>query len=287
MSKTNFDSREALLPPTPSVMDNIKARQETGVSATIRNLQLFTPECKLATPSLRLGGGGGGGGMLTPVRSGPSAVLSRQFQLNKKVATPISANSPHLKPKAAFGEISRLGQESQLGNTTTNTTTRSTCSIGEFTPDLCSTVAGTFSELAESSKLDITQTKIEMYKKVLDGLKNKSQDKSMLTAWNSHRNSLSPRSERTRMVPRILLEKQEEEEKELEKEEKEVEELSLFSAAGKLTPDVSREASPSPIDMLSRLDQLMTSLTLNDSNSGPSFLNVSLEQVDLLSPNLV
>ena len=263
-------------------MDNIKARQEAevGVSATIRNLQLFTPECKLATPSLRLGGGGGGGGgMLTPVRSGPSAVLSRQFQLNKKVATPISANSPHLKPKAAFGEISRLGQESQLGNTTT----RSTSSIGEFTPDLCSTVAGTFSELAESSKLDITQTKIEMYKKVLDGLKNKSQDKSMLTAWNSHRNSLSPRSERTRMVPRILLEKQEE----LEKEEKEVEELSLFSAAGKLTPDVSREASPSPIDMLSRLDQLMTSLTLNDSNSGPSFLNVSLEQVDLLSPNLV
>merc|ERR1711879_427710 len=172
------------------------------------------------------------------------------------------------KPQAAFGEISRLGPESQLGNSTA----RSTCSIGEFTPDFCSTVAGTFSELAESCKLDTTQTKIEMYKKVLDGLKNKSQDKSMLTAWNSHRNSLSPRSERTRMVPRILMENKEEGEEELAVEEKH----SLFSAAGKLTPDISRETSHSPIDMLSRLDQLMTSLTLNDSNNGPSLLNVSL-----------
>ena len=263
-------------------MDNIKTRQEVevgkGVSATIRNLQLFTPECKLATPSLRLAGGGGG--MLTPVRGGPSAVLSRQFQLHKKVVTPTLANSPHLKPKAAFGEMSRLGEESTMSNTTA----RSTGSIGEFTPDMCSTVAGTFSELAESAKLDTTQTKIEMYKKVLDGLKTKTQDKSLLTAWNSHRNSLSPRAERSRMIPRTLLaptspEKQEEEE----------EELGLFPAAGRsqFTPVVSREASPSRIDMLaSRLDQLMTSLTLNDSN-GPSFLNVSQEEADLLSPNLV
>ena len=183
-------------------MENIRARQEeeVGESATIRNLKLFTPEGKLATPTLRLPGAGVGG-MLTPLRSGPSAVLSRQFHLNQKVATPINANSPQLRSKAAFGEMSRLGQESQLGNTTT----RSTSSIGEFTPDLCSTVAGTFSELAESSKLDTTQSKIEMYKKVLDGLKNKSQDRSLLAAWNSHRDSLSPRSENIRPEPLICV----------------------------------------------------------------------------------
>ena len=276
LSKTSLESRGALLPPTPSVVENIRARKEggVGVSATMRNLQLFTPECKLATPSLRLTGVAGG--MSTPVRSGPAAVLTRQFQLNKNAVTPVNANSPHLKPKAAFGEMSRLGQESQLGNTTT----RSTGSIGEFTPDLCSTVAGTFSELAESSKLDTTQSKIEMYKKVLDGLKNKSLDKSLMTAWSSHRNSLSPRSERSRMVPRTLVQppspNQEQEEEE--------EELSLFSAPGEITPTVSREASP--IDMTSRLDLLMSSLTLNDPN-GQSFLNASLGEVELLSPNLV
>ena len=82
------------------------------------------------------------------------------------------------------------------------------------------------------------------------------------------------------MVPRTLLTpaspKQEEEEEE--------EELGLLSPAGKITPVVSRE--PSPVDMTTRLDLLMSSLTLNDP-SGQSFLNVSLGEVDLLSPNLV
>ena len=241
----------------------------------MRFLQLFTPESKLATPSLRLGGvAGGGGGMLTPVRTAPTAVLTRQFQLQQKVvASPVSAtSSPHLKPKAAFGEMS------QLGNSTSRS--MSTGSIGEFTPDLCSTatVAGTFADLAESYKLDVTQSKIEMYKKVLDGLKTKSLDKSLVTAWSSHRNSLSPRPpERSRLVPRTLLTPVSPRQEELEEEE----ELSLLSPAGKITP---RE--PSPVDMTTRLDLLMSSLTLNDP-SGQSFLNASLGDVDLLSPNLV
>ena len=222
----------------------------------MRNLQLFTPELRLSTPGLRLRVEG------TPGRSLPSAALSRRFS---KMVEPDCTNSPHLKPKTVFGEISRLGGESSL-----ECTTRSTASIGDFTPDLCSTAAveKTFSELSDSAKLDTTKSKIEMYKKVIDGLKSAQKDKSVLmTAWNSHRESLSPRPPASRpQRTRIFVESP--------------------TSAIQQDPDVLLPVNSPKEDLLmSRLDQLMTSLTLNDSNR-QSFLNVSLEEVELLSPNI-
>ena len=68
----------------------------------------------------------------------------------------------------------------------------------QFSPMLSSTTQAerTFSEIAEASKHDQTQHKIEMYRKVLDGIKAKTEaeDKSvLLSAWTTHRESLSPR----------------------------------------------------------------------------------------------
>ena len=249
-------------------MENIRGRREDKIQ--LQNLQLFTPELKLSTPTLRLGVGG-----VTPVRSGPAAGLSRRFQLIKGEGSDSAFNSPHLKPKASFGEMSRLGGESNL-----ESTTRSTVSIGDFTPDLCSTAAveKTFSELAESAKLDRTnQDKIEMYRKVLSGLKTGKEDKSVLmSAWNSHRDSLSPRPSVPRpQMPRILLDSPTSDSR------REGHEDLIPSPS----PLLSREKSPMNDLLMSRLDQLMTSLTLNESH-GQSFLNVSLDEVELLSPNL-
>ena len=89
----------------------------------------------------------------------------------------------------------------------TNTSVRTIkSSIGApFSPLLSSTATTfgpeqeerTFSELAETSRgggagpqLDTTTSKIEMYRRVLDGLKSQSgvEDKSMLiSAWTAHR----------------------------------------------------------------------------------------------------
>ena len=249
-------------------MENIRGRREDPLK--LRNLQLFTPELKLSTPSLRLGVGA-----VTPVRSGPATGLSRRFQLVAGEGSDSAFNSPHLKPKASFGEISRLGGESNL-----ESTTRSTVSIGDFTPDLCSTAAveKTFSELAESAKLDRTnQDKIEMYKRVLSSLKTGQEDKSVLmSAWNTVRDSLSPRSAVPRpQVSRILLDSPTSDSRREGKED-------LVPSPA---PLLSREKSPRNDLLMSRLDQLMTSLTLNESD-GQSFLNVSQEEVELLSPNL-
>merc|ERR1719397_1108941 len=165
MTERRFQSDEALLPPTPSIVEDIKGKREEKVST--RNLQLFTPELKMSTPSLRLGVG-----VMTPVRSGAPSAISRRFQRlkNEGPDSQSQTNSPRLKPKSTFGEMSRIGGESCLEHN--NTTTRSTGSIGAFTPDLCSTatVDQTFSELANSAKLDTTQSKIEMYKRALEPL---------------------------------------------------------------------------------------------------------------------
>ena len=273
MVETKFDSKEALLPPTPSIVEQIKGRREEKVS--IRNLQLLTPDAKLSTPSLRLGVS-----LRTPVRSGPpTADLSRRFLLANDQLSQSRANSPHLKPKTAFGEMSRIGGETNLEYSTTARST-STGSIGEFTPDLCSTAAvETFSELADSAKLDTTKSKIEIYRQVLDKLKNRSaeSDKSgLMEAWTSHRESVSPLSQRTAIAPRVLL----------ESPTSPPSSQVPLPDTPKLTPVSSREPSPMKDLLISRLDQLMTSLTLNDSN-GTTILNVSLDEVELLSPNLV
>ena len=211
-------------------------------------------------------------------------------------------NSPQLKPKSP-----NLTTQSQDLNFSSRTTKGS---IGQFSPMLSSTAAvseerpvtptfsdlgdltsrgntPTFSELADNSSkvsnFDTTQSKIEMYRKVLDGLKTSSatQDKSvLLSAWTAHRESLSPRTTRVRRSrsPQIF------------QEPKTPTPVTPVTVKRGTSHEISTTMIPpsnkSPLNdqVISRLDQLMTSLTLNENNNG---LNLSLnDEMDLLSPHL-
>ena len=135
----------------------------------------------------------------------------------------------------------------------------------------------TFGDLASDSNnstLDMTQNKIETYRKVLEGLKNKTEveDKiGLMTAWTKHRESLSPRVDKVkRRVPSggVNL------------EQSPAPSSRTLQQSPLLTP-----ASPGQDLITSRLDQLMTSLTLTETNQAE--MNLSLgDDLDLLSPHL-
>jgi len=258
-----------LLPPTPSVVNKIKSLETVSSPCMRLNLSSPDPRQTNKTPGTMIRGS-----QLTPARSIQSVPLSRRFALAKDSEV---VSSPDLKTKPRLGDTITITQDQN------NSSRKSSVGhITQFSPMLSSTTAAekTFSELAESSKHDSTQSKIEMYRKVLDGLKTKSEleDKSVLmSAWNTHRESLSPRTTKTRRVghgqSHIKLEMQ-----------------NTCPSPG---PDlesplpsqpVSRTESPVNDLIISRLDQLMTSLTLSENPSG---LHGSLdEEIDLLSPHL-
>merc|ERR1711971_182004 len=123
---------------------------------------------------------------------------------------------------------------------------------------------GTFSELADNtsrmSTFDTTQSKIDMYRKVLDGLKSSSvsQDKSvLLSKWTAHRESLSPRTTKLRRSRSPLI-----------NQESETPSTPVTPVTVKKQTDLETPApvNKSPLNdlVISRLDQLMTSLTLNE-----------------------
>jgi len=264
-----------LLPPTPSIVNKIKSLETVSSPCTRLNLSSPDPRQSHKTPGTLVRGS-----QLTPARSIQSVPLSRRFALAKDSEV---VSSPDLKMKPRLEVTITQDQDCSSRKSSVG-------HITQFSPMLSSTTAAekTFSELAaESSKHDSTQNKIEMYRKVLDGLKSKSEleDKSVLmSAWTAHRESLSPRTTKQRRVvhgqSRIRLEPQ----------------SSCPSPGPNLgspppsqpspfsSQPVSRTESPVNDLIISRLDQLMTSLTLNENPSG---LNVSLDdEIDLLSPHL-
>ena len=275
----------SLLPPTPSIVNIIRHPVN---SDTCLSLNLSSPDPRHQTPVTRRRADTRPEHLstVTPVRSAPSVALTRRYVIPQSEMVPDRCNSPALKlTTRSDTECNNTTLQSQDMNMSGRTTK---CSLGQetqFSPMLSSTTQAekTFSELAEMSKHDVTSSKIEMYRKVLDGLKSKSEsgDKSvLLSAWTQHRESLSPRPV-TRSQHRTPV-------------------THPVSPAPVSTlpvcldqfdsPVTSRVKTPvcekSPMNdlIISRLDQLMTSLTLNEN---PSSLNVSLsDEMDLLSPHL-
>merc|ERR1712083_210561 len=123
---------------------------------------------------------------------------------------------------------------------------------------------------------DETQTKIDEYKQILLSAKSKEKPdgdsrSSLLHAWNIHRQSLSPQT------PRIN--------------------LSISSSDGSSPPTLQNlspmfgdrttfpDMSNKTPDMTRRLDQLMSSLTFNDTSLDLSLGKMSLGGEELLSPH--
>ena len=286
-----------MLPPTPSIVTNIRNREAGPGADACRHLNLSSPDPRLVTPRAGLRPDIDPASTVTPVRSAPSATLFRRFPLSQVVIDSPKAdhfNSPKLKQKSP-----NLTTQSQDLNFSGRTTKGS---LGQFSPMLSSTAAvseerpitptfsdlgdltsntPTFSELADNtsrmSNFDTTQSKIDMYRKVLDGLKTSSvsQDKSvLLSKWTAHRESLSPKTTKLRRSRSPLV-------------YQEPETPSTPVTLKKETDvEVPAPVNKSPFNdlVISRLDQLMTSLTLNENNNG---LNLSLDdEIDLLSPHL-
>ena len=284
-----------MLPPTPSIVTNIRSRQAGPGAEECRHLNLNSPDPspRLMTPRPGLRPGLDA----TPVRSAPSATLFRRFPLPPDVIDSPKTDhftSPQLKQKSP-----NLTAQSQDLNFSSRTTKGS---LGQFSPMLSSTAAvseerpvtptfsdlgdltPTFSELADNtsrmSTFDTTQSKIDMYRRVLDGLKTSSvsQDKSvLLSKWTAHRESLSPRTTKLRRSRSPLV-----------SQESETPSTPVTPVTVRKQTDVETPApvNKSPLNdlVISRLDQLMTSLTLNENNIG---LNLSLDdEMDLLSPHL-
>ena len=309
LRRTEAQESVKLLPPTPSIVNNIRSRESEPGADACRHLSLDSPDPRLLTPRPSLRPGLGPASTVTPVRSAPSATLFRRFPLPQNAADAPHGdrpnfNSPQLKPKSP-----NITTQSQDLNFSCRTTKGS---LGQFSPMLSSTAAvseerpvtptfsdlgditsrgntPTFSELADTSSrmsnFDTTQSKIEMYRKVLDGLKTSSvsQDKSvLLSAWTAHRESLSPRNTKLRRSRSPLVYQEPKTPTPVTpvtvKKEMNMEELAT------VIPTININKSPLNDLVISRLDQLMTSLTLNENHNG---LNLSLDdEMDLLSPHL-
>jgi len=297
VKRTEAKESVQLLPPTPSIVTNIRSRQAGPGAESCRHLNLNSPDPRLLTPRPGLRPHLDSASSVTPVRSAPSATLFRRFPLPQAAIDSPKADhftSPQLKLKSP-----NLTAQSQDLNFSSRTNKGS---LGQFSPMLSSTAAvseerpitptfsdlgdltPTFSELADNtsrmSTFDTTQSKIDMYRKVLDGLKTSSvsQDKSaLLSKWTAHRESLSPRTTKLRRSRSPLI-----------NQESETPSTPVTPVTVKKQTDLETPApvNKSPLNdlVISRLDQLMTSLTLNENNNG---LNLSLDdEMDLLSPHL-
>jgi len=270
----NKEASVKLLPPTPSIV-NVIQNAETRNLESCRHLNLSSPDPRLRTPGVRSGHLSSIQQHVTPVRSVPSAALSRRFAITKP-SEPEPFNSPVLKPIERKEESYNLTiqSETDLNNS------RKVSVSSSFSPMLSSTTQAerTFSEIAEASKHDQTQHKIDMYRKVLNGIKAKSEaeDKSvLLSAWTAHRESLSPRvTKRRSRSPGVYL---------MDPNQSPATLVKTYSPLRSVSVQ-EEDSSPKNDLVITRLDQLMTSLTLNENPSG---LNISLdEELDLLSPNL-
>jgi len=249
---------KVLLPPTPSMLGDLRA----GTGGRKLDLQLLSPDTPAQsqvakdTPAIAKA-------PETPVSTG---------QVSRRIHRRITPDpSPLLKQSLTNSMISRNKKDESSYRAQDSTKD----SLGVFSPVLSSTKSPNSSSSSETDSVtedaDITcsqahnetQNKIDMYKKVLQSVgrpekteyTNKS---SLLSAWSRHKESLSPR---IATPPRKF--------------------SPLLNCD---TPDKSYQEMDSKL--VTRLDQLMTSLTLSDNSINLSLGNMDLEEdIDLLSPH--
>ena len=124
--------------------------------------------------------------------------------------------------------------------------------------------------------MNSTQSKIEMYKKILlsakgNNTKDDTSKSNLLAAWNHHRQSLSPGSR--------ILNMDKDNQSNSRSQPKQFSPLLSYQ-----TPDKSQQEMDSKV--ATRLDQLMTSLTFSDNSLNFSLGNMEMEgEMELLSPH--
>ena len=122
--------------------------------------------------------------------------------------------------------------------------------------------------------MNTTQSKIEMYKKILS-VKSKGQHEgksNLLSAWNYHRQSLSPHSK-----PSLITNNKDQSNSPSPPKQ-------FSPMLNCKTPDMSQHEMDSKL--ATRLDQLMTSLTLSDNSLDFSLGRMSMGgEMELLSPH--
>jgi len=297
-SRNREASSEVLLPPTPSLMENIKSDQSNPKIPG--SLQLLSPTpCKSGTITDPIA-------TVTPISTGQ---VMRRFP--RHITTD---QSPLLRQSLL--QSTRLRVEDDQRHSM-NTDSRS--SVDVFSPVLSSTIhqslplhsiestpsldfevqtqpnkiltqnenpgsftttatCPTFGSLraASDDNVDETQTKIDEYKQILLSAKSKElpdrdNRSSLLNAWNYHRKSLSPQT------PRINLSICS-----MDNDDGTPPTLQNTPLFGDMTtvPDMSNTP-----DMTRRLDQLMSSLTFSDTSLDLSLGKMSLGGEELLSPH--
>ena len=281
-------SSQVLLPPTPSLVEIIKSEQsDTNIPV---NLQLLSPTpCKPGSSSDPIN-------TVTPISTGqvmrrfPRHVVTDQSPLLRQSlmqstrlrveddqrqnldSTSLSAFSPVLSSTISRSLSSNPVKSPSNLNIEVPT-------VSSTNPEAAFNSFGSLRALSEafSNNGDATQTKIDEYKKILLSAKSKDQLEgdsrtSLLSAWNIHRQSLSPQN------PGIN--------------------LSICSSDDDSSPPTLKNMSPmfadrTPVsvasrntpDMTRRLDQLMSSLTFSDTSLDLSLGKMSLGGDELLSPH--
>merc|ERR1719186_1495881 len=318
-------SQPVLLPPTPSLLDDFKRSNPTDLPPAIpSHLQFLSPSPTTPHPTLTVPPGSGlsctriSTGQVT--RRFPRRVPPDQSPLLKQ-----SLIQSTLLRAGVVPEEEERNQDTNKTETE-DPDHASKGSLSVFSPVLSSTKSpqGTFSRPSSrqgldddsrsgsafglgggsslpipsqsfgslraaadaSLSLDCTQSKIEMYRKILLSVKNKEKPNtegkpSLLSVWNSHRQSLSPQC-RPRPTTHSSSSSS-----------------SCNSPASPpkqfspmlncRTPDMSRMLGSPSQDMDSklatRLDQLMTSLTFSDDSLDFGRGRMSLGGEELLSPH--
>eukprot|EP00092_Neocalanus_flemingeri_P037087 GFUD01040373.1.p1 GENE.GFUD01040373.1~~GFUD01040373.1.p1 ORF type:complete len:695 (+),score=223.60 GFUD01040373.1:65-2149(+) len=317
---TQSGVQTVLLPPTPSLLENLQKPHPNDLQQGIpSHLQLLSPSPTTPHPTLTITPGLALG--CTPISTGqvtrrfPRRVAPDQSPLLRQSliqSTLLRASGELLEEEEVRGqntpktEAEYPGHGSRgslsvfspvLSSTTkspSDTFSRPSSSLGvdgDSRPSSSLGLAGassssfaipspTFGSLRSAAdaslSLDCTQSKIEMYRKILLSAKNKEKPRtegksSLLSAWNCHRQTHSSSSSPTSP-----------------------------SAPGQFspqqsyrTPDTSHRrrsvASPGSQEMdskmVTRLDQLMTSLTLSNDSLEFSLGRMSFGGDELLSPH--
>ena len=286
-------SSEVLLPPTPSLVEKIKSEQSDTNKPV--NLQLLSPTpCKPGSSSDPIA-------TVTPISTGqvmrrfPRQVTTDQSPLLRQSLIQSTRlrveddqrqnlETDSLSSLDVFSPVlSSTRSQSQSSNPVVSTSHldmevppgSNINPEGSENPEPFSTTAAAFDTFgslrvlseAFSDNGDATQTKIDDYKRILLSAKSKDQLEgdsrtSLLSAWNMHRQSLSPQT------PRIN--------------------LSICSSDNGSSPPTLKNMSSmfadrTP-DMTRRLDQLMSSLTFGDDSLDLSLGKMSLGGDELLSP---
>merc|ERR1719233_1090477 len=276
-SRNSETSSEVLIPPTPSLMENIKSDQSNPKIPA--SLQLLSPTpCKSGTSTTPIA-------TVTPVSTGQ---VMRRFP--RRITTD---QSPLLRQ--SLMQSTRLRVEDDQRQ---SLDTDSRSSVGVFSPVLSSTRHQSLLLNSSSSSQDIevqtqsdkvlkqsenpgsfaatsayptfgslrvalddnddtTQTKIDEYKQILLSAKSKEKPdrdsrSSLFHAWNIHRQSLSPQT------PRIDLSICSSD----DCSPPTLQNLSPMFGDRSTVPDMSNKTP----DMTRRLDQLMSSLTFSDTS---------------------